>query len=92
MKPFLSVDTPHLPPFEEFDKDLHPFGPYDAPDRPMQEIVYRLTHDVENMVKEAKVEFAAVKKLGAQAAKSDGVKDAWEKVRFANLLVSRSIC
>lgn len=87
MKPFLSVDTPHLPPFEEFDKDLHPFGPYDAPDRPMQEIVYRLTHDVENMVKEAKVEFAAVKKLGAQAAKSDGVKDAWEK-NVQNVLFS----
>ncbi|KAH7058945.1 Mak10 subunit, NatC N-terminal acetyltransferase-domain-containing protein [Macrophomina phaseolina] len=87
MKPFLTVDTPRLPPFEEFDKDLHPFGPYDAPDRPLQEIVFRLSHDVENMVKEAKTEFAALKKLGAKAAKSEGVKEAWEK-NVQNVLLS----
>lgn len=80
MKPFLMIDTPRLAPFEDFDKDIHPFGPYDAPERPLQEIIYRLTHDVENMVKEAKSEIAMVKKLGAKAAKSEGVKEAWEKV------------
>ncbi|KAL1647999.1 N-alpha-acetyltransferase, non-catalitic subunit [Diplodia intermedia] len=87
MKPFLVVDTPRLTPFEDFDKDLHPFGPYDAPERSLQEIVHRLTHDVENMVKEAKTEFAAVKKLGAKLAKSEGVKEAWEK-NVQNVLLS----
>ncbi|GME59842.1 Mak10 subunit NatC N(alpha)-terminal acetyltransferase [Neofusicoccum parvum] len=76
-----------MPPFEEFDKDLHPFGPYDAPDRPLPEIIYRLTHDVENMVKEAKSEIAALKKLGAKAAKSEGVKEAWDK-NVQNALLS----
>ncbi|KAF4537274.1 Mak10 subunit NatC N(alpha)-terminal acetyltransferase [Lasiodiplodia theobromae] len=87
MKPFLMIDTPRLAPFEDFDKDIHPFGPYDAPERPLQEIIYRLTHDVENMVKEAKSEIAMVKKLGAKAAKSEGVKEAWEK-NIQNVLLS----
>ncbi|KAL1634010.1 N-alpha-acetyltransferase, non-catalitic subunit [Neofusicoccum ribis] len=87
MKPFLAIETPRMPPFEEFDKDLHPFGPYDEPDRPLPEIIYRLTHDVENMVKEAKSEIAALKKLGAKAAKSEGVKEAWDK-NVQNALLS----
>lgn len=87
MKPFLAVDTPRMPPFDEFNNDLHPFGPYDAPDRPLPEIIYRLTHDVDNMVKEAKGELAALKKLGAKAAKSEGVKEAWEKVRNSSIWI-----
>ncbi|KAF2146119.1 uncharacterized protein K452DRAFT_219746, partial [Aplosporella prunicola CBS 121167] len=79
MKPFLAVDMPSLPPFEDFEADIHPFGPYDKPDKPLGEVVKQLSKDAEDLVKDAKVNFATVKKLGPKAARSECVSEAWSK-------------
>ncbi|KAF2085758.1 Mak10-domain-containing protein [Saccharata proteae CBS 121410] len=79
MKPFLLIDTPRLPSFEEFETDMHPHGPYDAPTTALDQVLARLTTDTETLLKQAKSEWTAAKRLGAAAAKCSGVEKAWEK-------------
>ncbi|KAF2755619.1 hypothetical protein EJ05DRAFT_108735 [Pseudovirgaria hyperparasitica] len=71
MKPFLRLNPPQIPTFEAFEEATRmPSG--------SQDDVFA-KYDVEGSVKEAKEAWAALKRLGARAAKSEVVQAAWEK-------------
>jgi hypothetical protein len=81
MKPFLAVQPPEVPPFEDFKAHTQPYGPYDAPDPAFATEVRNerseLWAEVDGNVKTAKDAFSELKRLGAGAAKSQGVEKAW---------------
>ncbi|KAJ4307613.1 N-alpha-acetyltransferase, non-catalitic subunit [Neodidymelliopsis sp. IMI 364377] len=83
MKPFLAVQPPEVPPFADFKAHTQPYGPYRSPDEGFALDVRNETSDlwqeVDGNVKVAKEAFAEWKRLGAGAAKSEGVKEAWGK-------------
>jgi hypothetical protein len=83
MKPFLAVQPPEVPPFADFKAHTQPYGPYESPDEGFALDVRNETSDlwqeVDGNVKVAKEAFAELKKLGAGAARSEGVKEAWGK-------------
>jgi hypothetical protein len=83
MKPFLSLQPPEVPPFEDFREHTQPYGPYDSPNATfkseMQDPASDLWTEIDNNLKGAKEAFAEVKKLGATAAKTEGVEKVWTK-------------
>ncbi|KAF1918038.1 amino-acid N-acetyltransferas-like protein subunit Mak10 [Ampelomyces quisqualis] len=83
MKPFLSLQPPEVPPFEDFKEHTQPYGAYDAPDDTFKTELNNpdlaLWTELDNSIKVAKESFAELKKLGAKAAKADGVEKAWSK-------------
>jgi hypothetical protein len=83
MKPFLSLQPPEVPPFEDFREHTQPYGPYESPNAmfksEMQDPASDLWTEIDKNLKGAKEAFAEVKKLGAQAAKAEGVDKAWTK-------------
>lgn len=84
MKPFLlTVEPPTPPPFEEYRQKTHPLGDYDQPSSDnLSRSLKAMAADADDAVKMAKAEFAALKKLGAKAARCEAVEDAWKKVRL----------
>lgn len=78
-KPFLTIEDPRLPTFEEFEAALHLAGPFESPTVESDEMVRMFTESVEACVKEAKSNFAALKRMGRDKALCVGVED-WEKV------------
>jgi hypothetical protein len=83
MKPFLGLDPPEVPPFEDFAAHTQPFGTYTSPDAEFWTQVKdgeaELWAEIDRSVKSAKDAFAEVKKLGARAAKAEGVEGAWAR-------------
>jgi hypothetical protein len=83
MKPFLSLQPPEVPPFEDFREHTQPYGPYDSPNATfateMRDPDSGLWTEIDNNLKAAKEAFAEVKKLGARAAKAEGVEKVWTK-------------
>lgn len=79
MKPFLEVTGCSVPPFEDFDESMHPCGPYDHPSFSLNSVASGFFEEIANAVKDAKTGFAAVKKMGHQAALCDGVEGWWSK-------------
>jgi hypothetical protein len=83
MKPFLSLQPPEVPPFEDFKDHTQPYGPYDSPNATftteMRDPTSGLWTEIDNNLKAAKEAFAEVKKLGARAAKAEGVEKVWTK-------------
>lgn len=81
MKPFLAVQPPEVPPFEDFKEHTQPYGPYSAPDpgfvTDIRNETSDLWHEVDGNVRAAKEAFAELKRLGAGAARSEGVEKAW---------------
>jgi len=80
MKPFLTIRSPELPSFDEWDETMHPFGDYydTNPAFLNSKEEYLIVMDVK--IKQAKTHFAEMKKMGAAAAGCDGVDEAWAKV------------
>ena len=83
MKPFLAVQPPEVPPFEDFKAHTQPYGPYASPDPgfavDLRNGKSELWADIDGNIKAAKDAFAELKLLGARAAKSQGVEKAWIK-------------
>ena len=83
MKPFLAVQPPEVPPFEDFKAHTQPYGPYDAPDpgfvADLRNERSELWAEVDGNVRAAKEAFSELKRLGTGAAKSQGVEKAWGK-------------
>jgi hypothetical protein len=83
MKPFLSLQPPEVPPFEDFREHTQPFGSYDSPNEnfktELNDPTSELWSEIDNSLKGAKEAYAEYKKIGARTAKSDGVEKAWAK-------------
>ena len=83
MKPFLSLQPPEAPPFEDFKTHSQPYGEYTAPNASFSAHVKdansELWAEVDMHLKSAKETFTQVKKIGAAAAKAEGVDKAWNK-------------
>jgi hypothetical protein len=81
MKPFLAVQPPEVPPFDDFKAHTQPYGAYASPDPgfavDLNNERSELWAEVDGNIKAAKDAFAEVKRLGAAAAKSQGVEKAW---------------
>lgn len=81
MKPFLGVQPPEVPPFEDFKAHTQPYGPYASPDPGFKADLSNeksdLWAEVDGNVKAARDAFAEVKRLGAEAAKCKGVEKSW---------------
>jgi hypothetical protein len=81
MKPFLAVQPPEVPPFEDFHAHTQPYGPYSAPDAGFEADLRNenseLWREVDGNVRAARDAFAEVKRLGAQAARCAGVEKSW---------------
>lgn len=79
MKPFLSIKSPELPSFEEWDSVLHPFGGYDHGAKSLERSRITFLDGIDEHIKSAKMHFAAFKKLGAVAAGCEGLDEIWAK-------------
>ncbi len=83
MKPFLALQPPEAPPFEDFKAHTQPFGEYSAPDisfyNELQHPQSELWSEIEHALKTAKEAFAELKGLGAQTAKAEGSQQPWVK-------------
>lgn len=81
MKPFLAVQPPEVPPFEDFKAHTQPYGPYAAPDpgfvADLRNEGSELWAEVDGNIKAAKEAFAELKRLGAGAARCAGVEASW---------------
>lgn len=87
MKPFLEVTGCSVPPFDEFDESMHPWGSYNEPSLDMNNINTEFFDEIALAVKDAKNGFAAVKKMGHKAAMCEGVEGWWNK-NISGLLAS----
>jgi hypothetical protein len=87
MKPFLEVTGCSVPPFEEFDEAMHPWGPYENPSLDVNDINIDFFEEIATAVKDAKNGFATVKKMGHKAAMCEGVEGWWNK-NISGLLAS----
>ncbi|KAF1966440.1 hypothetical protein BU23DRAFT_560254 [Bimuria novae-zelandiae CBS 107.79] len=83
MKPFLSLQPPEVPPFEEFEAVLQPYGSYSEPKPALYEDLKnsesKLWVDIDDSLQAAKDAFAKAKKYGAVKSKAGGVEQAWNK-------------
>lgn len=83
MKPFLGLQPPEAPPFEDFKAHTQPYGEYFSPNvsfySDLRETNSELWNQVLNQVKAAKEAFSELKKIGAKAARAEGVEKAWAK-------------
>jgi hypothetical protein len=83
MKPFLSLQPPEVPPFEDFKEHTQPYGEYGTPNAMFAAELLdphsELWTGIDHCIKSAKESFAELKKLGARAAKAEGVETAWAK-------------
>ena len=79
-KPFLAIKDPKLPTFGDFENAVCSYGPFEKPTSAPLDIAKTCSVGVDEGVKTAKSEFAAMKKMGKEKALCLGVED-WEKVR-----------
>ncbi|KAL1602502.1 N-alpha-acetyltransferase, non-catalitic subunit [Paraconiothyrium brasiliense] len=83
MKPFLTLQPPEVPSFEEFQTALQPYGSYSDLTPSINEDLRQehslLWTNIDNSLKTAKDAFANVKKRGAKDAKAKGAEQAWNK-------------
>ncbi|KAJ4395377.1 N-alpha-acetyltransferase, non-catalitic subunit, partial [Didymella pomorum] len=83
MKPFLAVQPPEVPPFEDFQAHTQPYGPYATPDpgfaADLRNEKSELWQEVDGNLRAARDAFAEVKRLGPQAARCQGVEKAWAR-------------
>lgn len=78
-KYFLTIEDPKLPPFEEFERALSPYGSFESPNIDRERIVISSVDTIEASAKDARGNFAALKRMGIEKALCTGVED-WEKV------------
>ncbi|KAG9195803.1 hypothetical protein G6011_00924 [Alternaria panax] len=89
MKPFLALSPPEAPPFDDFQAHTQPYGPPPSPsssEPPTEAFLKdvtdknsRLWQEVDTHLKAAKAAFTEYKRLGAGAAKAEGVEESWEE-------------
>ncbi|KAI8943707.1 hypothetical protein NX059_001688 [Plenodomus lindquistii] len=81
MKPFLALSPPEAPPYDDFEQHTQPYGPFDAPDAQFETDVRNggsgLWSEIEAQIRNAKEAFGEVKRLGAAAARAQGVGGQW---------------
>ncbi|KAL6172532.1 N-alpha-acetyltransferase [Exserohilum turcicum] len=83
MKPFLALQPPEAPPFDDFKTHTQPYGELASPDaafaadaaNPTSE----LWSEIDRHIKAAKLAFAEYKKIGVRPAKAEGVEASWNK-------------
>jgi hypothetical protein len=83
-KYFLTIEDPKLPPFEEFERALNPYGSFESPSVDRDDIAHSCIEMVEASVRDARSNFAALKRMGSEKALCMGVED-WEKVKPRSL-------
>jgi len=84
-KPFLTISDPRLPEFDEFQQALTPYGSFENPGIGRTRIIDYCCGTVDMCVKDAKDNFAALKRMGKEKALCSGV-ESWDKVCFQYLL------
>jgi hypothetical protein len=81
MKPFLGIQPPEVPDYADFAAHTQPYGAYDAPDAQLYTDLRtadaELWTEIDGALKAAREAFTEVKRLGAKAAKAQGVEAAW---------------
>ena len=80
MKPYLTIKSPELPSFKDFDNALHPFGKHSPPSGAFATALPAYFETIDGQIKAAKTHFAAMKKLGAAASGCQGLEGLWAKV------------
>lgn len=83
-KYFLTIEDPKLPPFEEFERALNPYGSFESPSVNRDDILHSCIEMVEASVRDARSNFAVLKRMGGGKALCMGVED-WEKVKHESL-------
>lgn len=86
MKPFLTIQSPELPTFEDWDSALHPCGQYSDATSTFTAKQSTYLDGIDEQIRQAKSNFTTMKKLGVAAAGCEGLEDVWSKVRFFSLL------
>jgi len=84
-KPFLTINDPRLPEFDEFQQALTPYGSFENPGIERNRIIDYCCGTVDMCVKDAKDNFAALKRMGKEKALCSGV-ESWDKVCFLYLI------
>jgi hypothetical protein len=79
MKPFLPVTGMGVPAFEEYSDAILPWGPIASPTVNLKIIAPAFMSGIDGMIKEARVAFMEVRKMGATAARCEGVEEWWGK-------------
>jgi hypothetical protein len=84
MKPFLALQPPEAPPFEDFNAHSLPYGvpsspPPDAFLKDVRNRESQLWQEIDAHIKAAKAAFAEYKRLGPEAAKAKGVEQSWNE-------------
>lgn len=83
MKPFLSLQPPEAPPFDDFKMHTQPYGEFGAPNPSFRVDVgdgkSELWGELDGHLRNAREAFAEVKKMGARTARAEGVASAWGK-------------
>lgn len=83
MRPFLTLQPPQVPPFEDYQKKIQPYGPYDDPtlefERHLRDPSSEIWAQIDGHVKAAKDAFTKAKKRGAKEARASGVEKDWNK-------------
>jgi hypothetical protein len=79
MKPFLTITGMGVPAFEEYIDAVQPWGPFTSPSVNLALIAPAFFAGIDGMVKEARVAFAEMRKLGPVAARAEGVEGWWGK-------------
>jgi hypothetical protein len=89
MKPFLGLQPPEVPPFEDFKSHTQPYGDYTSPDSSLDADLRdndsELWAEVQGSLSTAKQAFSQLKKLGAKASRAEGVEKSWVKDVQSNL-------
>ncbi|KAF2129061.1 amino-acid N-acetyltransferas-like protein subunit Mak10 [Dothidotthia symphoricarpi CBS 119687] len=83
MKPFHMLQPPEVPAFDDFQTHTQPYGAFSSPASTfysdLQDAKSDVWSEIDTSLKAAKGAFAEMKKLGAKAAKAEGVEKAWVK-------------
>jgi hypothetical protein len=83
MKPFLALQPPEAPDFEDFKAHTQPYGDVASP---LPSFAQHVAHpdselwsEIDGQIKAAKAAFAEHKRIGVRAAKAEGVESSWSK-------------
>ncbi|KAH7117610.1 amino-acid N-acetyltransferase-like protein subunit Mak10 [Dendryphion nanum] len=81
MKPFLTLQPPEVPPFEDMMAVVQPYGAYDSASATFKSATAKDSgsawKEIDTALRRAREEWAVVKRLGAGDARARGVEGAW---------------
>ncbi|EMD87612.1 hypothetical protein COCC4DRAFT_71022 [Bipolaris maydis ATCC 48331] len=83
MKPFLGLQPPEVPDFDDFKAHTQLYGDVASPSPDFAEHVAHsdsaLWSEIDGQLRTAKAAFAEYKRIGVQAAKAEGVESSWDR-------------